>query len=215
MLELNKYEVVMKEFLTWFNPMKTSQLYRILRKYFPELDNEKTLEIVLGYQAKGYVLISADGWALTKQKYIQITNDTKLKGIDYVSEVRLGNISKFIDRYCDKKLINCLWVLIDMLPDSKDFVLTSKPFQITFMAHGYLYQVIYIAEVEEDLRIAMLKEMPKDYYDETKKYLRRIALMENENHFWKIPEHMGFKYIVALDDSPAHIKKIKTFKENW
>lgn len=215
MLELNEYEAVMKEFLTWFNPMRSNQLYRILRKCFPELDAEKAKEAMLAYQAKGYVLISRDGWAITKQKYIQITKDTKLSGIDYTSEVRIGNISKYIDRYCDMKLIHCLWVLIDMLPDGRDFVLTSKPFQITFMAHGYLYQVIYIAEVEEDLRIAMLKEMPNDYYEETKKYIRRIALMENEEHYWKVPEHIGFKYIVALDDSPAHIKKIKTFKEHW
>ena len=91
--------------------------------------------------------------------------------------------------------------MIDMLPDSMDFVLTNKPYQITFASRktNRLYEIIVIPEDEEELRIAMLNEIPHDYYDEMKNVIRRIAIIEVEDHEWKIPKNMGFTHIVAID----------------
>ena len=213
----NEYEKILNEIVYYFNPIKVEQLILILKKYFKDVDETKANLILLEYQNKGYIMLSNDGWAMTKGKYVQITGDANYEKVKYDSNERIRDVDYYVVNNCDMKLIKCLWVLIDMLPSSLDFVLTNKPFQLTFFnKKKELFQVIYIGQDEEDLRIEMLKQLPNDYFEDSKELIKRVAIMENTSHSWKIPEHIGFKYIVGLnDDTPTHYEIVEKRKEHW
>lgn len=205
MIKRNPYEELIEELVYNFNPLKLEQLKTALLKCFDELDDKTVNYIISSYQERGYILVSADGWVLTKGKYLELTKDSRYQGVDFNKiERRIGDIYSYIQN--DEKhlkIVNALWVMIDMLPDSLDYVTSSKPWQITFISKKthILYQVIVINEDEEDIRIEMLKAMPCDYYDDVKPTIRRIAIMENPKHEFKIPHNMGFTHILRMDEN--------------
>ncbi|MBQ9037213.1 MAG: hypothetical protein IJ115_07160 [Erysipelotrichaceae bacterium] len=219
MVEYNEYERFLNELVYYFNPCRTEQLKRALIKNFANLSNEEAMVIITKYQNDGRILLSSDGWAMSKGKYVQMTKDSKYEEVDVNAEVRLPEMGRQIHACCNNKyfrLLDCFWVLIDMLPDSIDFSLTNKPFQLTFVAQNSLFQVISIPEDEEDLRCDMLKSLPTDYYESFKIKVKRIVLMQNPDHYWKLPENIGIKFIATVDDSKAnHLRITKRIENNW
>lgn len=185
----------------YINPCYTDQLVKALEKYFPELNTDQADRTVKAYQGTGKVLLSDDGWAMTKGRYEMMTDDTKNDGINMYGRLRIRNMDNIIKNTCDLRHVYCLWVLIDMLPDSLEFVMTNKPYNLTFLSRNRLFQVIYIPADQEDKKIAMLQSLPSDYFEAVKESVIRVALMENPSHFWKIPQGIGFKYICGLDDT--------------
>lgn len=205
MIKRNPYEQFIEELVYYFNPIKLEQLQIAMSKCFADLDDKAINYLISSYQERGYILVSKDGWVTTKGKYLECTKDSRYAGINFDKvDRRIDDFYPFIrDDEKHMKIIDALWVLIDMLPDSLDYVLSCKPWQITFISKKthILYQVIVINEDEEDIRIEMLKAMPNDFYPEVKPSIRRIAIMENPNHEFKIPHNMGFTHILVMDDS--------------
>ncbi len=219
MIEFNEYEKFLNELIYYFNPCYTAQLHRALTKQFGNLDSRSAYELLAKYQNDGRILLSEDGWAMTKGKYVQITKDSKYENVNVSANPRLQNITRQVKDYCDLKhfrLLDCLWVLIDMLPDSMDFALTNKPFQISLIAKGQLYQIISIPASEEDLRIDMLTSLPADYYENFRTSVNRIVVMERADHYFKLPKNIGIKFVCVIDhNKPSHIRITKTFDEGW
>lgn len=227
MIETNNFEKVLDQIMYHFNPCKTEQLIKVLTNSFANVSTQKAYEILYAYELNGNVLLSEDGWAMTKGKYLQVSGDSKEDFIKYDQNVRIPPMENIINRQCDTELkyINCLWVLISFLPESLDFSDMSKPFHLSFMGKikskntnktvNKLIEVIDIKADYEDIKIEQIKaspQLPDD--EEIKKSIRRIAIIENEKHAWKVPERIGFTHVVTIDDSTAsHFRVVEDRKK--
>jgi hypothetical protein len=216
MTEYTEYEKLLFDLLYYFNPCRKAQLVRALHRNFKDMKVAEAEKILLNYQSKGHVLLSSDGWAMTKGKYVEYTGDDKFELLTYESDTRIGNMNRFCATKETKKMVDVLWVLVDMLPDSRDFSVFAKPFQVNLVYKGKLFQVIDIPADEEDLRVATLQAMPNDFFEDFKKNIYRIAIMENPAHAWKVPEGIGFRYVVTIDENEkAHYRIVETRKKKW
>ena len=232
-----KYDDLLDQILYYFNPCKTEQLISALMKCYSEIETVRQARIILfKYQGRGRVLLSDDGYAITKGKYEQITEDTKGSKVDFYSQNRITRLENIVQNTCDTKLIDCLWILLDFMPASLDFSLSSKPFNLIFLSKNRLYQVIKINANEIDRKVEMLKNIPycdfqlpvpnlddedkqkeiEQMYKDMKKNFVRIAILENEKHAWKIPEGLGFRFICTIDDTQnTHYKIVEQRKKIW
>lgn len=218
MTNYNEFEKVLNQIVYYFNPCKTEQLTKVLTNTFKNIDKAKAKEILYGYETNGHILLSADGWAMTKGKYTQITGDTKEEFIKYEQNIRIPNMAKIINEQCSSELkyVDILWILIDLLPDSLDYSTMGKPFDISFISKNKLYQVISIRTLAEDAKINMLKSMPNEYDEDFKRNIVRIAIMENPEHAFKVPNKLGFKFVLSIDSTqPRHYKIIEKRENIW
>lgn len=219
---MEKYDNEIKfvqDFIYYFNPVRQAQLERAIVKNFKDTDFITAHNIILKCQTERMILISKDGWVMNKGKYVQLTGDDRymnfVRNVDH--EYILPEMEKEINKQCNMKLINCLWVLIDMLPASMDFALTHKPFQLGFIsAKKEFYQVLYIPLDEEIVKFEMLKALPNDLFLEAKRSIKRVVILENDKHADRVPEGIGIKYVLSLDDSTAaHYKVLEKRSDPW
>ncbi len=211
-------EPFVKDLLYHFNPIRTEQLKRGLCKYYEGVDETKAEKVLLSMQKKRALLMSSDGWTLTKGRYVQLTDDDRYEYADFLSPVPLSDMNEFILRSdVNLKLISCLWILIDMLPYSMEFALTHKPWQLSFISgKRELYEVTYIPQEEEIVRFEMLSNLPRDLYDELKANIRRIVILEKPEHAYRVPQGVGIRFIVTLDDSvPCHYRVVEKREQAW
>ena len=217
MKNFEEYKSFVSELIYHFNPIRQDQLVLALKNYFNDIDDKAALEILDKCQTKRVILLSEDGWALTRGKYVQLTGDDRYKYMNTDKEHMLPRLTNVIQEQCNMKLINCLWILIDMLPASMDFALTHKPFQISFISSKKeLYEVIYIQKDEEDAKLEMLKNLPSDLFDIAKKTIKRVVILENEQHAFKVPHGKGIRFVLALDHTREnHYRIIEKREKPW
>jgi len=216
---LKKYGDFAKELLYHFNPMRRQQMEIAIAKNFRGVDSETVQRVLHDLQWDRQILKSADGWVISKNKYVELTGDERFANFvrNVNHEYLLPPLEEYIKESCNMKLINCLWVLIDMLPYSMDFVVTNKPFQLGFISgKNKLYEVTYIENDEEDAKLEMLNLLPRDLYPEAKQATRRIVILENEKHADRVPEGIGVRYVLCLDDKTStHYRVIDDRKDPW
>jgi len=205
---LEKYSNYICSILRKIPYIKTDILLLCLRNTFNELDEDKAKEILFELQSEGDCLLSEDGWAITKGIYYQLSNDTFRDNIKYFNDYRLPPIESMISSL-DKDDVDVMWIVADMMPMAKDFIVCDIPWNIMFDTYseengGKLVQLIKIPKDIEDMRIELLKcsknLIPNDSLRES---VKRIALIENESHAWKIPR-LGFTEICVLDQNKPH-----------
>ena len=201
--DLEKYSNFVCSILRKIPCIKTDILLLCLKNCFSELDAYEAKNILFELQSNGDCLLSQDGWAITKGTYYQISNDTFRDNISYFNDYRLPNIEHLLSSI-DKDDVDVMWIVADMMPLSKDFIVCDIPWNIMFDTYtkdssGKLVQIIKIPSDIEDLRIELLKCSKNIIPDESvRDSIKRIALIENKEHSWKIP-HLGFTDICILD----------------
>ena len=212
-----EYRSFAKELLYYFNPMRTQQMERAFKKYYANMTDELVKSILYKLQDHRVIMMSSDGWLMSRGKYVQLTGDSKFDSLTGGRYTLIPEIGGYVENQCNMKLIYCLWVLIDMLPASLDFALTHKPFQISFMSKKRnLYEVIYIPEIEEPARFELLSQLPSDLLDSVKNAIKRVVILENEKSKDQVPRGKGIKYILTLDDSfDSHYRVVEKREDNW
>ena len=212
-----EYRSFAKELLYYFNPMKTEQMQRAFMKYYANMSDELIRSILYKLQDHRVILMSSDGWLMSRGKYVQLTGDSRYDRLTNGSYTLLPDMKGYVDNQCNMKLINCLWILIDMLPASLDFTLTHKPFQISFMSKKReLYQVIYIPTLEEPARFEMLRALPNDLLDDVKKAIKRIVILEDEKSVDRVPQGRGIRFILVIDDTTkTHYRVVQKRENIW
>lgn len=214
---INEYEPLVRDLLYDFNPIKKTQVIRALCKYYADVDKETAEGVLQRMQRNRELLISQDGWILTKGKYIQLTGDDGFSKIDFQSEDMCPEIDELVEKYCDMKPINCLWIMIDMLPASMEYALHHKPWHISFVsAKRKLYEVIYIPFDEEIVKFELLASEPTGFYPELKENIERVVVLEKQNHASSVPKGVGIRYICVLDEStPSGYRVIEKRENTW
>ena len=217
MRNFEEYKSFVSELIYHFNPIRIDQLALAIKNYFKDIDDELALDIIDRCQTKRVLLLTEDGYAMTKGKYVQLTGDDRYKHMNTSNKYMLPALETVIKERCNMRLINCLWILIDMLPASMDFALTHKPFQISFISSKKeLYEVIYIESKEEDAKIEMLRNLPDDLFEIAKKIIKRVVILENEKHAFKVPQGKGIKFILTLDhDRDNHYRIVEKREKTW
>jgi hypothetical protein len=187
-----------------------------------DISPDFALGILRAVQRNGHVLLSTSGWALTKGEYRMVSNDKFNTSVDFTARYRVADkISVYSDDHHmitrhekfenvlsgkAKKIIDCLWVAIDMLPESEEFVIGTDPWSIIFTAEGdddepsCLYEIVKINEVSENVTMELLRNLPKISDKSMQETTYRIAVMDNGDHAWKVP-YVGFSHICVLDDN--------------
>ena len=187
--------------------------------------------------------MSEDGYAMTQGYYLNITRDFFFDGIVKNNSLRVPKkiylygineegktgplkelkLEEQITKK-DKQNIACMWLVIDMLPDSFEFVIGDRPWNVIFTTEatetkkGLLYEVTYIPQDSEDINIEIIKNIPKVDAKELRESIRRIAILEDERHEWKVP-HLGFTHICKIDEEKSNgyrlINKPRKLSEAW
>lgn len=207
--------------------LRSQQLTNALMNIDSEMTPDLAWAIMYNIERANHVLLSENGWAMTPGMYRTLTHDKYLNGVEYKAEYRIqnrlavyGNNGREPQRYelPDKLLaelpggnkrvsiINSMWVVIDMLPQSDEFITDNGIWDVSFTTHplpeeekeAKAYYVIYISSQREDLICRQLSEMEPINDAKMQKPILRIAVMENPDHAFKIP-YIGFSHICALD----------------
>ena len=207
--EIEKYQTFIIEILRRIPILKADQLRRALQASFRGLDWENACEILTALQRRGYVLLSPDGWAMTKGVYKTLSGDRFCQKLLQDLDYRLPNMTQKINRQgVSMDVIDAFWVVIDMMPASINFVVNSQPFVLLFDTDknkdeiSKVYEITKISKSREDSRCELLRQLTKITDPNMQKRTVRIAVIENEKHSWMVP-HIGFTFICVLDKNES------------
>ena len=244
---MEEYESFVRNILQKIPLLKTEQLIKCLINSYNDIDEDVAKNILTAIQRRGYILLSSSGWAMTKRMYKTLSNDVRNIYVKQKNEVTglydpyfyLGDTihvfskdhSKETEKQIEdlisqkhKDIIDCMWIVADMMPESEDFSFGNAPWTLMFCTNatekssGKLFQIVKIPKKTEDSRIEMIKSWPKIKDKETLKNIRRIAIIEDENHAWKVL-YLGFTHVIKINENlPKKYEVIgepRTSKELW
>lgn len=220
------YEEFVNEITRKVPLIKTDQLALMLSNYFKQ-PLETIDPVMLALYRNTAIIMTADGWSMTVGEYIKLTGDRFLQRRNS-EEMEEDELERFpnMDDVCskiNKPLSKAMWLVADMLPDSKNFMLASSPWAVVFETEAteekptLLYQITYIGKGHEITGTEMLKVLPKIPSNKVKRVLRRICILEDESYAFRVP-YVGFSHIVVIDHSRVnHFRVIdhRVGDEKW
>lgn len=223
---LEQYSDFIRTTMKKVNIIPIDLLVISLENAFPDTvsNDDYAMAVLKAIQRNGYVLLSESGWAMTKSAYRMFSNDKFNNGINYKAPYRLGeklnvfstdnsSIIKSVDiadliSFRLKKVIDCMWVVCDMLPESRYFVTPLDFFDVAFVSveegddNPLTYEIVSIPENMENAYAEILTDLPKIEDPRMRDAIVRIAIMENPSHSFKIP-NVGFTHICELDENSS------------
>lgn len=242
-------EDIIKNILSKLPILYTEQLVIALKNTFENMSSEEAMRILKILQKHGYVLLSQSGWAMTKGVYQTLTSDKFYDGIEMNSDIRIpekltifGN-KKVADEHGLPKetwtalgtssieelvpkayleLLDCFWIVADMMPLSENFFLGKSPWHIIFEKENeetgqvILYEITRIPDKKARIRTEALKNIPHVDNKDLQANIRRIAILDSDKNIDLVP-HIGFTHICVLNsESPTHYKvKEKRLENAW
>lgn len=191
--------------------LRTNTLINCLMKYYANIESRAdALYILRVLQDFTDMMLTDDGYAITKGCYLHLVDDPALLNMRYVDMEKLpADIIHINDPY-DKNLLECMTIVADMMPDSRYFIVTGYPWMIQFIVNvkgnpneeGYrpsrLFQICRIENANEIPFSVLLNSLPEFSDAEYKEHIRRIAIIDNANQSYLIPK-LGFTAICTYD----------------
>lgn len=227
--EYDVYVEFIKSILKKVGIVKLSYLKLILRNSFEELksDDAKINDILLYMQRWGYLLISHEGFVVTKLFYKQMSDDRFYDGVNRKNTCFLGdefpkygyhkNADGEEERYVErqstvkeflvknkpiKNVVESTLVLACYMPNSKDFVLCASPWTVAFEQ-----EIEVEKENEEDSGIAtevvFIGRLTSGDINS------KMALMKVNEKIDK--EERKFNHRILLLESPDILYKVKKY----
>jgi len=218
---LEEYENHIRKILKKVPLMRTEQMEIMLMRTFEGTDRALAGQILTAVQRRGYLLLSEDGWLMTKAIYVQLSGDTFYDGLLPQGQCRLPEMDALC-RDFRRGQTELMWVIADLAPSSNDFLMSCGVWDAAFITEdeeekeAKIYELIWIPERLERVKCELLRTLPdvKDRAD--RRLIVRIAVMENGVHAYKVP-YKGIRYIVEPDSSARHyrIAGKRTGEEVW
>lgn len=201
--------------------IKKSQLALALVNYFDGIGLTDAHNIIQKYQTQGRLIIGDNGYVFSRAAYRRITNDYREENLVYHRKYRFQN-AQIYENKIDESCIQCLWIVIDMLPGSFNFIKAYKPWDFIFEMKNStnktnLYEVMYISKESELYISEIMNNQPSIKSSDVRESLIRIAVIEDEDDAKNIP-YFGFKYIVSIDHTDKTHYKIleeRSMEERW
>lgn len=186
--------------------MKYDQLlYFVMKEYnFECFDDAHSY--ISGCQRNCHFVTTLDKFVLTKEKYFALTTDYEFRKRDKRFNYQMNISIEGLLSLEDKRMIDCLWFVVDAYPKSKDFMVCKFPYNIVFTtANTETRQgrVFIITRISTNYANSILSATQKAFYGEDKAFSTcdvHIAMIDSESVLDNIPSNM-FDYLCILDDS--------------
>lgn len=176
-----------------------------LCRTFEEMSGHYADMMIEALQYHGGVLISEDGWLITKGCYKRITGDREFSLLRSGSKERIPAGVLEIEDERDRAIADCMVIAADMMPLSRDFEISAGHWYIQFIMPpkekqpSLLFQITKIPKGEEFTMAQLLKNIPCVEKEETASHIRRIAVIEDPRCVSQVP-FIGFRYICMLNE---------------
>ena len=155
----------------------------------------------------GSILIACNDMITTRESYDMVRTAELPYKFGVVRRLR-GNLTITAEAY---DFLDCFWIILHLLPDSLDFILTSyTPFRMLFLDRQN-NRFVQIARIRRDWELAclsFLQALPSPL-PEDRVHLRRIALLDDAKAA-DLLTGFGFTDYCLLDDKvPGNIVVLK------
>ena len=196
-------------------PVVTKQQLIAYLKIQMSCKEKVILEALTECAHSGVVLIAFNELITTREAYDVVrTADLPYK-FGVIQRLR-GNLSVTAET---QDFIDCFWIILNLLPASSDFILTSyTPFRMLYLdrENNRLVQIARFRRGFELTDINFLRALPTPARED-RAHIRRIALLDDEQAT-ELLGGFGFTDFCLLDDhQPGHISVIKKvgLNEAW
>lgn len=186
--------------------MKYDQLLSFVNKEYNFECFDDAHSYISGCQRNCYFVTTSDKFVLTKEKYFALTNDYDFKKRDktftYLMNIPIDGLLSLED----KRMIDCLWFVIDAYPKSKDFMVCKFPYNIVFTTSNTETKqgrVYILTRITTNYVNSILSATQKAFYGECSSFSScdvHIAMIDSESVLDNIPSNM-FDYLCILDNS--------------
>ena len=218
---LEEYETYIRKILKKVPLMRTEQMEIMLMKTFEGTDRTLAGQILTAVQRRGYLLLSEDGWLMTKGIYVQLSGDTFYDGLLPQGQCRLPEMDGLCRDFW-RGQTEPMWVIADLAPSSNGFLMNCGVWDAAFITEdeeekeAKIYELIWIPGRLERVKCELLRTLPEVKDKADRRLIVRIAVMENGVHAYKVP-YKGIRYIVEPDGSARHyrIAEKRTGEEVW
>ena len=218
---LEEYETYIRKILKKVPLMRTEQMETMLMKTFEGTDRTLAGQILTAVQRRGYLLLSEDGWLMTKGIYVQLSGDTFYDELLPQGQCRLPEMDALC-RDFRRGQTELMWLIADLAPMSNDFLMSCGVWDAAFITEdeeekeAKIYELIWIPGRLERVKCELLRTLPEVKDPADRRLIVRIAVMENGVHAYKVP-YKGIRYIVEPDGSARHyrIAEKRTGEEVW
>ena len=205
----NIYESYIRRVLERVQILRIKTLKDCVNNCFRKDYGDQIESALLSMQRRGRILLSSDGWCLTKGAYKRFTNITRdyfNDKVDYTSSFRLSDTSFLEYGEYDRDIADCMVVVADMHPDSRDFVIGHMPWLVQFVTPYHedspsrLYQITKIKSGEELAYGTLMSQLPVMEDEDVLDAIYRIAVLENPESAYLVPK-LGFIHIVQINEN--------------
>lgn len=207
-INTEEYQSFVESIMYKCGVLRTSTMINCLMNTYETIQSiNDAIYVLQVIQDFSEVMLSDDGYIITKGCYLRIVDDPYFLNIRYgqqINKVPSGIIH--ITQASDKAMIECMPIIADMMPESLDFLVTEFPWKLQFISRETkrLYQVCRISNIEEIPISILLNSLPELSDADYKNHIRRIAIIDDKSHAYLIPK-IGFSVICTY--APNNIQK--------
>lgn len=186
--------------------VRTEQLIHALMNNFTDMDESRAGIILKQLQNDNRLLMSSDGWTVTVGAYSKRAQNRLYDALTYIGRYRLKEPFGDYVTDEDKRYVDLMWIVVDMLPDSAKFMKSSEPWDILFITkktevrRPKLYLLALIDENFEHLQVPVIRNNNLYNFEEIQDDVRTIALFRNRDSI-EYTDTSFFSYVCVLDNS--------------
>ena len=217
-----QYEKMISELIAKVGMMKLDQLVSYVAAYTTEESFEEAYRIIEDASKHGVLLISTNGYVMSKGVYLTYAQDKFWDGLNMSSTIQI--MDSINPDKKTKAQIDCLWEVVQTLPDSENFIMSDAPWLVQYIVAGEngekdtLVQVARFVTGDEIPMAERIKDLPAIDTEEKRQCIERIAILDDPNFAWVVP-HVGFTRICKLveDDfeEPFRIITVRKGEVVW
>ena len=220
---LNKYEQFYIRILEDVGFIRAITLKLCAVRRFNHLSMARATICLEHIASLGYVILTGDGWSLTKSVYRRICDDKDYMNLIMTENERLTDISLLTPTKYDLDVADCMMMVAEMEPLSEEFFLGSSPWYVQFIAKnpdeeiGRLYQITTFRRGNEMAMDEIIRSLPTPHSNGFRKQIRRVAIMDDPDMLWTVPK-LGFSHICCTDpETNTSLKMLKEIpvEERW
>ena len=181
---------------------KTEQLILFLHNYLESVPLPHAESIVYEAAGHGIFIMTKAGYCMTKPCYSVLSHTIEKEDFQAGRSPIFPSVD--IPRY-HKDVIDCLWIVLDLLPGSIDFCVGQPPWIITFTFPGNdfippkMAQIARFRAGEEVLMKARIEAQPRLEEPSYRSKIVRFAMLDEEEKTELVP-YDGFVYLCKLDE---------------
>lgn len=219
----NVYEQFIADLIGKVSFMRTDTVVNCLCRYFTRLYRADALMYIRSTQKLGYIIVTGDGWCLTKAKYRGMCDDKTFRNLTLDNSFRLESIAGLHVTAQDRNYADAMQVVADMMPQSSGFMIGASPWYIQFITEASeekesrLFQITTFRKGEELAMEELLSSLNPPVHESLRSQIRRIAILDDPEMTWCVP-HIGFTAVCTLDPEDEYRLKVvekRSVEEAW